>query len=165
MKPILDEIFTNDTINRARFPIFQKLGRRMEWNGENFREITFFLNAYFDFKNKIWKSGIFEISKEDWVKSDTNEYKYPILGKSMICENSMKSSVKIVFLDDRLMFYYNAVLLKSSEVDSGLESVGISFLSSNNPDYFVNKRAYVICQNDFGYKLVRVYVSIYSFDS
>ena len=43
VKPILGQLFKNDTIDISRFPIFQKI--RRQHNLANHREITFFLNA------------------------------------------------------------------------------------------------------------------------
>ena len=78
MKPILGQLFKNDTIDILQFPIFQTLRRQN--NPDNHREITFFLNSHFNFENKIWKSGLFKIHDEDWKISETNEHKFPILG-------------------------------------------------------------------------------------
>ena len=35
----------------------------------------------------------------------------------------------------------------------------ISFLSSNNPDFFISKMGYVICKNEFGFHLKAAHVS------
>ena len=43
VKPILGQLFKNDTIDISRFPIFQTI--RRQHNLANHREITFFLNA------------------------------------------------------------------------------------------------------------------------
>ena len=77
MSPIVDRLYKNDSIDRAKFPITQEQ-RRMKTNE---RDFIFHLNAHFDFENLIWKSGIFKIPKNKWRASDTDEYKYPILGK------------------------------------------------------------------------------------
>ena len=76
---ILDQLFTNNTIDRSKFPKFHE-GRRVK---KNERDISFFLNANYDFKNRIWKSGFFKIQDEDWESLgiiDGAGYKYPILG-------------------------------------------------------------------------------------
>ena len=39
------------------------------------------------------------------------------------------------------------------------KSFRMSLISSNNPDYFITKKGYVICKNDFGYNLMPAYVS------
>ena len=72
MSPIVDRLYKNDSIDRARFPITQE-HRRVKTNK---RDFIFHLNAHFDFKNFIWKSGIFKIPKNKWRVSDTDEYKY-----------------------------------------------------------------------------------------
>ena len=77
VSPIVDRLYKNDSIDRAKFPITQEQ-RRMKTNE---RDFIFHLNAHFDFENLIWKSGIFKIPKNKWRASDTDEYKYPILGK------------------------------------------------------------------------------------
>ena len=76
VNPILDQLFTNDTINRSKFPIFQK-GRRLK---KIEKDISFFLDTNFDFVKNIWKSGFFQIQEDDWEITDNGEYKYPILG-------------------------------------------------------------------------------------
>lgn len=76
VNPILDQLFTNDTINRSKFPIFQK-GRRLK---KIEKDIQFFLDTNFDFVKNIWKSGFFQIQEVDWEITDDAEYKYPILG-------------------------------------------------------------------------------------
>ena len=76
VNPILDQLFSNDTINRSKFPIFQK-GRRHK---KIEKDITFFLDTNFDFVKNIWKSGFFQIQDDDWEITDNAEYKYPILG-------------------------------------------------------------------------------------
>ena len=83
--PILDQLFINDTINRSRFPIFQKDGRRLK---KVEKDINFFLNTHFDFKKQIWKSGFFKIQETDWEITDTSEYKYPTLGTGSLCQAS-----------------------------------------------------------------------------
>ena len=75
MNPILDQLFSNDTINRSKFPIFKS--RRLK---KIEKDITFFLNTNFDFEKNIWKSGFFKIQEHDWEITDKTEYKYPILG-------------------------------------------------------------------------------------
>ena len=79
--PILDQLFVNDTINRSRFPIFQKDRRRLIIVE---KDINFFLNAHYDFKKQIWKSGFFKIQETDWEITDETEYKYPILGNGFL---------------------------------------------------------------------------------
>ena len=80
--PILDQLFVNDTINRSRFPIFQKDRRRLKTVE---KDINFLLNAYYDFKKQIWKSGFFKIQETDWEITDTvTEYKYPNLGNGFL---------------------------------------------------------------------------------
>ena len=79
--PILDQLFINDTINRSRFPIFQKDRRRLKTIE---KDINFFLNAHYDFKKQIWKSGFFKIQETDWEITDTAEYKYPNLGNGFV---------------------------------------------------------------------------------
>ena len=83
VKLILGQLFTNGSINRKRFPEFQKLARHIEGNRGNVKEMIFFLNAYFDFEKSNWKSGIFKIRKENWLVMDSDDYKYPILGKNL----------------------------------------------------------------------------------
>ena len=39
------------------------------------------------------------------------------------------------------------------------ESFEMSFISSNNPDFFIPKKGYVICKNNLEYTLVLAYVS------
>ena len=39
------------------------------------------------------------------------------------------------------------------------KSFRMSLISSNNPDYFITRKGYVICKNDFGYNLMPAYVS------
>ena len=79
--PILDQFFINDTINRSRFPIFQIDRRRLK---KVEKDINFFLNAYYDFKKQIWKSGFLKIQETDWEITDTAEYKYPNLGNGFL---------------------------------------------------------------------------------
>ena len=74
---ILSRLFTNDTIDKSKFPVF---GQHPQ-HKRNERHITFFLNAHYDFKNQVWKSGFFKMHDNEWVISDTVEYKFPILGK------------------------------------------------------------------------------------
>ena len=83
VKLILGQLFTNGSINRVRFPEFQKLARQIEENRGNVKEMIFFLNAHFDFEKSYWKSGIFKIQKENWLVTDSDDYKYPILGKNL----------------------------------------------------------------------------------
>ena len=75
---IVNQIFKNDSIDRTKFLITYD-GRRVK---RNERDHLFHLNAYFDFENFIWKSGNFKIQEQSWAMpmTDTNEYKYPILG-------------------------------------------------------------------------------------
>ena len=82
VSPIVGKLFINDTIDRSKFSIFNQR-RRMQMHD---RDVTFFLNARFDFKNLVWKSGYFKIRDENWAVTDVNEYhstkyKYPMLGK------------------------------------------------------------------------------------
>ena len=72
--PILDKLYINDTINRLMIPSSKN------WRVKaNERDFVFFLNSQFNFQSQVWKSGFFKIKEKDWVKSDTVEYKYPIL--------------------------------------------------------------------------------------
>ena len=82
VSPIVDRLYKNDSIDRTKFPITQER-RRVKTNE---RDFIFHLNAHFDFENLIWKSGIFKIPKNKWRSTDTDEYRYPILGK--ICYES-----------------------------------------------------------------------------
>ena len=74
--PILDKLYINDTLNRLMIPSL-KNWRRAKVNE---RDFLFFLNSQFDFSKQVWKSGLFKIQEKDWAKSDTVEYKFPILG-------------------------------------------------------------------------------------
>ena len=76
MGPIIDKIYINDTIDRSKIPLFESFYRREKINE---RDVVFFLNAHFDFKRQVWKSGFFKIQEKDWAVSGTDEYKYPIL--------------------------------------------------------------------------------------
>ena len=73
---IIDQLFINATIDRARFPMFQeRQPKKIE------RDMQFFLNSEYDFKKKIWKSGFFKIQQQDWeISPNTIEYRFPILG-------------------------------------------------------------------------------------
>ena len=86
VKLILGQLFTNGSINRLRFPEFQKLNRQIQENRGNVKQMIFFLNAHFDFEKSDWKSGIFKIQKENWMVTDSDEHKYPILGKKLKIE-------------------------------------------------------------------------------
>ena len=86
--PIIDMLYTNNSIDQARYPIFQNR-RRVKLNA---RDIQFFLDSDYDFKNQIWKSGFFKIQENEWaILSDVDEYKYPILGNgsTSTCETTM----------------------------------------------------------------------------
>ena len=70
-------LYTNNSIDQARYPIFQNR-RRIQTNA---KDIQFFLDSDYDFKNQIWRSGFFKIQETHWAKlPDIDEYKYPILG-------------------------------------------------------------------------------------
>ena len=43
--------------------------------------------------------------------------------------------------------------------DGWCESFDMSFISSNNPNFFIAKKGYVICKHNLEYKLVLAYVS------
>ena len=73
--PILDKLYINDTINRLMIPS-SKNWRRVKVNE---RDFVFFLNSQFNFQSQVWKSGLLKIKENDWAKSDTVEYKFPIL--------------------------------------------------------------------------------------
>ena len=47
----------------------------------------------------------------------------------------------------------------SSYRDGWCESFDMSFISSNNPEFFIAKKGYVICKHNLEYKLVLAYVS------
>ena len=90
--PIIDMLYTNNSIDQARYPIF-KNRRRVQTNA---RDIQFFLNSDYDFKNQIWKSGLFKIRQNEWaILSDVDEYTYPILGNgyTSICNHNDDSKL------------------------------------------------------------------------
>ena len=94
VNPILDQLFTNDTINRSKFPIFES-GRRLK---QIEKDIRFYLDTNFDFVKNTWKSGFFQIQEDDWEITDYAEYKYPILGNGFkILQVDIGS---LMFLDD-----------------------------------------------------------------
>ena len=74
--PVLEQLYINDTIKRSLIPLAENW-RRVNTSERNFR---FFLNSQFDFSKKIWMSGLFNLKTNDWAMSDTDEYKFPILG-------------------------------------------------------------------------------------
>ena len=97
MSSIIDQVYKNDSIDRAKIPITQE-HRRVKTNE---RDVIFHLNAHFDFENLIWKSGIFKIPKNKWAVTNTDEYKYPILGK--MCNRSyVMSQLMTMNLETRL---------------------------------------------------------------
>ena len=78
---INEKLFINNTLDKSKYPKFHNK-RRLRIDD---RDVLIYLNAHFDFKNQIWKSGIFEIQQKYWkILSDTSEYKYPILGNYFI---------------------------------------------------------------------------------
>ena len=96
---ILDEIYINDTINRSKIkiPLFDT------WKQirDNERDVIFFLNSQFEFKNQGWTSGFFKIQEKDWAVSETAEYKYPILG-----DGSYFSKRKLIFCISYIKSYH-----------------------------------------------------------
>ena len=70
--------------------------------------------------------------------------------------------------DDRLMFFQNVEVKSHRKALCEMEtrdwcrtkSFRMSLISSNNPDYFITRKGYVICKNDFGYNLMPAYVSL-----
>ena len=73
--------------------------------------------------------------------------------------------------DDRLMFFQNIAekthrkaLCDTNEMETKkwcrTKSFRMSLISSNNPDYFITRKGYVICKNDFVYNLMLAYVSL-----
>ena len=47
---------------------------------DNDKEYKFFISTDFSYEKQKWKSGFFQINDADWQSTDTNEYRFPILG-------------------------------------------------------------------------------------
>ena len=47
---------------------------------DNDKEYKFFISTDFNYEKQKWKSGFFQINDADWQSTDTNEYRFPILG-------------------------------------------------------------------------------------
>ena len=166
--PVLEQLYISDTIKRSLIPLAENW-RRVNISERNFR---FFLNSQFDFSKKIWRSGLFNLKKKDWAMSDTDEYKFPILGGGSnqgladtrdVSEFGQESDILTAFEDDRLMFHrqrtWSKEICKDKLAEKWCKSFGISFTSSNNPEFFKARKGYVICKNTLEYSQVPAYVS------
>merc|ERR1711911_137655 len=43
-------------------------------------DFKFFISTNYNYDKRIWKSWFFEITKNDWQSTDTDNYRYPKLG-------------------------------------------------------------------------------------
>ena len=73
---IHNQLYINGSLARHKFPIFIDK-RRIASDDRNLR---FFISTSYDYSQQIWKSGFFEINKNDWDASNESDYQFPIEG-------------------------------------------------------------------------------------
>ena len=78
VESILNQLYIGENINREKYEIFESWERA--FSDKNDRDFKFFISTNYNYEKRIWKSWLYEITENDWKSTDTDEYRFPVLG-------------------------------------------------------------------------------------
>ena len=81
---ILSQLFVNGSISANKFPIFSEDTWEMRITDGRSRDFSFFISAKYDFQNRMWNSGGFEVVEKYWAERNLDEKTYPILDDRLL---------------------------------------------------------------------------------
>ena len=81
VESILNQLYIDENINRKKYKIFDSWERA--FSDKNDRDFKFFISTNYNYAERIWKSGFFEITQNDWQSTNTEEYRFPELGTGL----------------------------------------------------------------------------------
>ena len=81
---ILTQLFVNGSISANKFPVFSEDTWEMRITDGRSRDFSFFISAKYDFQNRMWNSGGFEVVEKYWAERNLDEKTYPILDDRLL---------------------------------------------------------------------------------